>query len=300
MFDVCVIGHVTWDHISIPGYSTTRSPGGVAYYTAIALRNLGLETAVITRMARSDTVPLLHELKSVGAVVFCSSSKTTTVFENSYSDNTLDIRDQKLRSVASGFRRRDLNSVSANIFHIGPLTHGDMSSAFLGDVAARGGKVSLDVQGLLRLARDDRIILTDWKQKRKGLGYVDILKADQKEAQILSDRHDPEEAARVLSSFGPPEVIITLGSRGSIIVCDGRTYRIPAFPPRRVVDATGCGDTYVAGYLAQRLISDDIGRAGRFAAALATLKLESSGPFQGSHGEVEALLGKPSHVRGGA
>ncbi len=41
-----------------------------------------------------------------------------------------------------------------------------------------------------------------------------------------------------------PEVIITLGSEGSLVYVDDTFYEIPAYPPHEVVDATGCGDTY--------------------------------------------------------
>lgn len=290
MFDVCVIGHITKDIVSRKGHSIKEMPGGVAYYSAMALRSLGLQTAVITKVAKADSVALLKDLKSSGVVVFDSESRMSTVFENIYSDDCLDIRDQKVRSIASEFQTRDLINVRAAVFHVGPLTYSDISTAFLKDVAARGGKVSLDVQGLLRRIESGQVTLTDWLHKRAGLARVDIMKADEREAQILSGEHDCERAARILSSFGPSEVIVTLGSRGSLIVSNGRTYKIPAFPARRVVDTTGCGDTYVAGYIAHRLISDDIRRAGLFAAALATLKLERFGPFQGSREEVDSLV----------
>jgi len=57
-------------------------------------------------------------------------------------------------------------------------------------------------------------------------------------------------------------------------------------------DPTGCGDTYMAGYLYQRLKGTDPERAGRFAAAMAALKLEGAGPFSGSEAEVHALLSR--------
>jgi sugar/nucleoside kinase (ribokinase family) len=56
------------------------------------------------------------------------------------------------------------------------------------------------------------------------------------------------------------------------------------------VDATGCGDTYMAGYLYQRVRGAAIREAGEFAAAMATLKIEASGPFTGTRAEVLALL----------
>ncbi len=83
---------------------------------------------------------------------------------------------------------------------------------------------------------------------------------------------------------------MTCGGNGSLILAGGRLHDIPAYPPRVVADPTGCGDTYSAGYIYHRLQSDDIGAAGRFAAALAALKLERHGPFTGDAQEVQARL----------
>ena len=52
------------------------------------------------------------------------------------------------------------------------------------------------------------------------------------------------------------------------------------------VDATGCGDTYTIGYLYQRVSGAGIEEAGRFAAAMSTLKIKKSGPFNGSKEDV--------------
>lgn len=61
---------------------------------------------------------------------------------------------------------------------------------------------------------------------------------------------------------------------------------IPAYKPGQVVDATGCGDTYTIGYLYQRVSGASIEEAGRFAAAMSTLKIEKSGPFCGNKEDV--------------
>ena len=73
---------------------------------------------------------------------------------------------------------------------------------------------------------------------------------------------------------------------GSVIF-DGTTYhRIPAYIPQEVVNATGAGDTYMTGYLYQRAKGADIEEAGRFAAAMTTLKIEGMGPFDGTKDDV--------------
>jgi sugar/nucleoside kinase (ribokinase family) len=67
-------------------------------------------------------------------------------------------------------------------------------------------------------------------------------------------------------------------------------YDIPAYAPREVVDATGCGDTYMTGYLYRRALGDSYEQAGKFAAAMSTLKLEKTGPFSRTEAEVLEII----------
>lgn len=290
MLDVCVIGHVTRDVIAIKGRPPKMLPGGTAYYTGITFSSLGHVTGVVTRVAAEDEEALLAGLKAAGVRIFCRSSVVSTIYENTYPDSNLDIRRQKVGAVADPFSDRDVAGVEAAAYHVGTSTSGDLPTGLLRKLSATGALLSLDVQGLLRKVEGREVRLEDWPAKRTDFSSVDILKADGEEACILTDEDSPERAAERLADFGPKEVIITLGSKGSMVLCDGQLHRIPAFPPKRVVDATGCGDTYVAGYISRRLKGEEVGRAGRFAAALATLKLERFGPFTGGEAEVEARM----------
>ena len=98
----------------------------------------------------------------------------------------------------------------------------------------------------------------DWEEKEKGLTHVDILKTDETEARTLSGENNIERVAEKLSTYGIDEVIITRGTHGSLIYSKGEFYDIPAFPARKILDATGCGDTYIAAYIYKRLQSSDI------------------------------------------
>ena len=171
-----------------------------------------------------------------------------------------------------------------------------MSVGFLKAVSRRRGRVFLDVQGFLRRVDHGQVHLVDWRDKREGLVHVDVLKANLPEARILSGEDDPEGAARAIADLGPAEVVVTLGGEGSLLLASGRVYRVPAFRPRAMADPTGCGDSYSAGYIFCRLQSDDIEAAGRFGAALATLKLQCHGPFVGDAREVRALLAQAESV----
>jgi sugar/nucleoside kinase (ribokinase family) len=290
MFDFCAVGYVTRDVIRIAGRPARRQPGGAAYYAAMAAAHLGLETAVVTRVAAADEGPLLSGLRDAGVTVFCRPSRHTSEFENIYPSPDPDVRLQKVGAVPDPFARRDLAGVEARAFLLDPRTRRDGFAAFLRAVARSRGLVAVDAQGFTRLFTGPRARPGQLAREIKGFRLVDILKAGEDEAAVLTGATDPAEGAWRLGGLGPREAIVTLGSRGSLVSAQGRTYRIPAFKPAELVDTTGCGDTYLAGYLIRRLEGGDPEDCGRFGAALATLKIEGYGPFTGSARDVEALL----------
>jgi sugar/nucleoside kinase (ribokinase family) len=153
------------------------------------------------------------------------------------------------------------------------------------------GKVSIDAQGYLREVRGQNVSAIDWPEKKEALRYVHTLKVNESEMAVLTGESDVHKSAKILADWGVKEVVITLGSMGSVIYHEQTFYTIPAYvPTTAVVDATGCGDTYMAGYLYQRIKGASIQEAGEFAAAMATLKIEGSGPFTGTREDVLALL----------
>lgn len=290
LYSVCLIGHVTKDVLRSEGRDDKLMLGGVVYYAGHVFERLGLDTAIITKAAKEDLDKVSEQLRGKSVTVYCRDSEKTTVFENTYLGTDLHIRRQKVLSIANVFDVHDLGQIKAKTFHLGPLTQAEMSPDFLQAVSKRCKRVFLDVQGFVRKVERQRVRLVDWPDKRDGLAYVHVLKANLEEALILSGEEDLERAARKISDFGPQEVVITLGSKGSLILNDERLHRIPPVSLKTLVDPTGVGDTYGAGYIFYRLRSEDIEASGRFATALASRKLEHYGPYAGHANEVRAFL----------
>lgn len=286
-FDICFVGPITKDIVSTPK-ATREMPGGVVYYAAIPAAKLGLKVCAVTKLKREDA-RLLEDFKETGVEVFWKESRETTIFENIYPAENPDLRIQKIGAVAPPFELHELPELTATFYCLGPLLRDDISLEIM-KALSKQGKIALDPQGFLREGRDGKIVATDWQEKREGLRLVEILKLDKEEAEILTGLQDPRKAAAKLASWGCSEVIITFGSKGSLIFAQEKYFDIPAFPPRKAIDATGCGDTYMAGYLCKRLESEDFNLIGRFAAAAASLKLEGFGPLQVGQEAVEEFL----------
>lgn len=227
-------------------------------------------------------------LRGQGIEVNVAESEHTVYFENIYAENQ-DERTQNVLQTADPFNAEQLQNINAQIFHLGPLLADDIPVELIKALAARG-RVSLDVQGYLRKVVNHKVYPTDWPEKKEALQYVNIVKADEAELQALTGLKDPHKGAKLLADCGVQEVVITNGSHGSFIYSGGVFYTIRAFMPKIVVDATGCGDTYMAGYLYRRIKGSGIQQSGEFAAAMASLKMESPGPFTGTEKDVMMVL----------
>jgi sugar/nucleoside kinase (ribokinase family) len=263
--------------------------GGTAYYFSYALQNLGLNYKLITSLAQSE-MRVVDELKSKGIQVEAFTSEHSVYFENSYAQNQ-DYRTQRVLQKADPFTITQLEGTEAAFFHLGPLLADDLSLDVIKYLAGKG-KLSLDVQGFLRDVKNQEVYAIDWPEKKEALKHITILKANEYELEVLTHCTNIQEGILQLASWGVTEVVITLGSMGSVIYADGLFHTIPACLPTIIADATGCGDTYMAGYLYQRAIGASIDYAGKFAAAMASLKIEKSGPFTGTYDEVLQVLSK--------
>ena len=286
MFDLCTIGHITLDKVQ-----TTQSvkfmPGGTAFYFTKALKKFDIKYLLVTAVAKSEQY-IIDELINEGLEVMRLDSEHTVYFENIYPEN-MDHREQNVLNTADPFTVDLMPPVRAKIFHLGPLLSTDISTALIRTLADRG-MVSLDVQGLLRYLKDKKVFYKDWDNKEAILECITILKANEFEMEIITGTKDIEKGARYLAGFGVKEVVVTNGSKGSLVLADDHFYKIPALKPAMPIDTTGCGDTYMAGYLYKKLKGANVAECGLYGAAMATLKIQSFGPFSGDSEDVEAIL----------
>lgn len=294
MNDICCIGHITLDKIITPK-QTIYMPGGTSYYFSHGISHLNdwKNYKLVTSLAPSE-YSSVDELTGKGLNVEIIPSKKTVYFENSYGINQNN-RTQRVLAKADPFTVEKIQHIEAKIFHLGSLLSDDFSLDVI-KYLSKKGILSVDAQGYLREVRGENVYPIDWCEKKEALKYVHILKVNEHEAKVLTGLDDYQAAARQLAEWGVKEVLLTLGSEGSIIYAENSFYYIPAYPPKEVVDATGCGDTYMLGYLYMRNKGVSYEETGCFAAALSTVKLEKSGPFSGTEEDAWKII-KDSNLK---
>ncbi|MFL9483679.1 PfkB family carbohydrate kinase [Chitinophagaceae bacterium LWZ2-11] len=293
MHNLCCIGHITLDKIVTPT-STLHLPGGTAFYFANAVQKLTVSFLLVTALADRD-IHIAEGLRKKGTEINIIPTPATTFFENIYTKQA-NYRKQRVLQTSEPFSEEHIKSVKAKIFHLGPLLAQDIPVSLIKELSSRG-LVSLDVQGYLRRLSGTDVIPQNWAQAAEALPYIDILKVSETELEVLTNTNNISRGAEILLQQGAKEVVVTLGDKGSIIYRTNEQYVISAYQPKKIEDATGCGDTYMAGYLYKKSKGADCSEAGHFASAMATLKIEMSGAFNGTEEDVLRKI-QTSDVRG--
>lgn len=118
------------------------------------------------------------------------------------------------------------------------------------DALHRAIEVAHGADGLVALSVSDRLCVerhrTEFLELLKG--DVDVLFANEEEARSLTGAPSTDAALRALHDTGVLSAV-TLGAAGSVVVLPEGPLSVPAVPVDSVVDTTGAGDLYAAGFL---------------------------------------------------
>ena len=285
--DLCCIGYITQDKVVTP-HNTVYMPGGTAFYFAKAMEHLDAKSFLLVTAVSQQDMHIVDTLRQEGIAVTSVPTAHSVCFENIYSGNQNE-RTQRVTAQADPFRIKDLENIEAKTIHLGSLLADDFSLDLIRHLSGKA-QLSVDVQGFLRKVDNEQVFPVDWPEKKTALQHIHILKANEAEMEVLTGCTDPHKAASTIAGWGVKEVLLTLGDKGSLIYADGQYFEIPAYPTPSVVDATGCGDTYMVGYLYQRNKGASYTEAGCFAAAMCTIKLQSHGPFSGSEQAIKNII----------
>jgi sugar/nucleoside kinase (ribokinase family) len=136
----------------------------------------------------------------------------------------------------------------------------------------KASQIAHDAGRLVALSLSDAFCVDRYRAEFIDLirtGRVDILFANESELHSLYETSDFNAALAQLSAEGIL-AIVTRSEKGSLVVTRDETLAVRAAPIDRVVDTTGAGDLFAAGFLAgltkgQPLV--DCARLGAMAAA---------------------------------
>ncbi len=222
------------------------SPGGAPAFVDIALTGLPGERRVITRYAAEDA-PLFEAVAGrPGVSVTVLPSLTTSAFGLRYSG---DRRVITVDAIGDAWTAEEIAgaAIRTTWVHVAALLRTDFPVATIQELAARH-LVAYDGQGLVRASQLGRLAV-DRCFDPELLAWVEILKLDDVEADVVAPGGFGVGAA---ARLGVPEILVTQGSGGCDLYCEGAVTHIPAARTVAGVTSTGAGDVFCVAYVAGR------------------------------------------------
>lgn len=282
--DILMIGHFAKDRNIVDGRGETTSGGGV-YFGGMALRQLGVHVAVVTRL-HPDDFWRLEEMEQAGVQLYVTAAPETSGIANYYNSADMERRVCEPLGFAGPFSLEEIPPLNAGMYMVASIIAGEVDLPLLKELARRG-PVAIDIQGFVRVREGCDLVFRPWSEMAEGLSHVTYLKTDRAEAELLTGQDDLREAARRLAEYGPREIVITESS-GVTVYAGGGFYHAP-FTPAVLKGRTGRGDTCFSTYLGRRL-TGSAEEATRLAGAVTTLKQEQPGPWRGALADAERVM----------
>lgn len=282
-YDIVFIGHLAMATIVPFEGPSFAEWGGPAFFGPLAASCLTRKIASVTRIAENEA-ELLSPLKTAGIDLFVQDRAIAQI-RVVHPNTSVDERQIFLIKRGGCFTIDDMPPIDPCLIHLGGLSDREFPMEFMLKLKAKGFRLSVDMQSFLwHVDSQSRLIhLGDIAEKQEILHMVDFVKLDVMEAKALTGSDVIHEQAEMLEDWGSSETVIT-SSEGVLGHSKGRST-FAKFTNRSTKGRTGRGDTFSGAYLARRL-DHGVENSLRFAAALTSIKMESTGPFRGSLDEV--------------
>ncbi len=252
--DIPVVGDIgkkVFDIDSTHVDSISMTPGGDAVNESVTCSSLGLNTAIVSYVGSDNGGQVIIEaLKAKGV-----DTSGIEIFEGETSQTAIPLIDRsgerhflfncgcsplftglnvdleqyyqtKVMSIASFYVAKRFDKEGAPVILKGAKEHGVITVA---DTCS-------DVMGL------------GIENVREALPYIDYFMPSLDEAEALSGKTEYRDIAGVFMDMGAKNVVLKLGSKGSYIRSADEEVLTPAFLDTKVIDTTGCGDNFVAGF----------------------------------------------------
>jgi len=251
------------------GDGTVRAPGGSAGNTTFALARMGLACTFLGKLG-GDANGRYYREEFAGSGGDCSrfridrNAPTAACISLVTPDSERTLRTDLGAAMTFGPDDVELSDfLGCRHAHIEGylLFNRDLLTVVLETVCEVGCSISLDLGSfeVVEAAGDYLAGMLD--------SHVDIVFANEEEAAAFSGTSDPGAGLEALAKHCGT-VAVKLGKEGALLKNAAGTMHVPAVPVDRVLDTTGAGDFWAAGFLYGFLHGFELGECGRLGAIL--------------------------------
>src|SRR5262245_38401663 len=234
---VAVIGNLVKDVV----HGAPPRPGGAVFYQARAFHRVAPATDVhlVTRCAAADRELLVPPLEEFGLPLTWRPGRETQAFSFHYEGER---RVMEVDALGDPWTPDDIEGWvalaigDAPWIMVGALTRADFPPETLSVLRAHGRQLLVDGQGFVRRGTLGSLV-RDAHVSPEAFASVRGLKLSDSEARVLVGSTEPDDLRRLCV----PEVLVTRGSEGTLVVTAERAELVPATPVDGPVDPTGAG-----------------------------------------------------------
>ena len=271
-----LIGPACEDLIII-GDKESSKVGGASFFQSFVYEEFYNDYLAILNASNVDLMDEFPDKSKVKIIL----KDDTHHFINEYPDkDNLDIRKQSTNFANVPILSDELKNIleeceidndDIDAFVLTPLNSNDFPIETLEFLKTFDVPIYVSLQGFLRFMDEDNSMILKLSDNLDHVFDIsDTIFMDESEFDIIKSE-----------KFADSNLVITNGSKGSrIIEVGGTTIKINAVKCDNIVDATGCGDTYMAAYISAILNNKTLIESGDFASMIASKKLENYGPYK--------------------
>ena len=265
--NIAVVGEIyvdhiftDFDHVPLPGEEVfaaryRREAGGGTVNTACALARLGHHCSIFGVFGKDEEAWLRLRLGSFGVHSEHAASSELpsgiTVSMSTTSDRSFLSYAGANQNLAGyvDLPETILRLSKAEHIHFAMPLEKELAGRLLPALRSAGCTLSID-PGWRK----------DWLMSPTSvdiLRMVDLFLPNESEAQLLTRRSETEDVLRAFVTMGLDHTVIKLGPRGAITLQDNCFYAVKP-PGITVVDTTGAGDAFDAGFIDAWLMGTSI------------------------------------------
>ena len=267
-------------------------PGGCAINTSIGLSKLGIKTRIIGKVGKDifgdflikvlkkydvDTSGIAYSQKRGTSFSFAMINKEgeRSFLHYTGADEDLHLKDINLELI------KDSRILHIAGFNLMPGFDGQPVANVLKQAKEYGITTSLDTAWNPRVKNWREII-------EPSLPYLDIALPSIEEARMFTGKEKVEEIANFLLNYGVKIVGLKMGGEGCYLKTKKEEFRIPSYQIK-VIDTSGAGDAFAAGFLTGIIKGWNLQKVGEFANAVGALCVQAIGCTTGVKNMDETL-----------
>lgn len=279
---------------SQPVEKTGLSFGGDALNEAVVLSRLGKEVQLLSKVGKDEA-----GARVVDYAESCGLATEGIIREEGLTTGiNIVLLDEKgerhfLTNPTGSLRKLSVEDILPHVDSMGEIV--SFASIFVSPL--------LDIPAMEQLFRrikskPERILVADMTKAKKGerledikclLPYIDYILPNEDEIALLTGIRDSRKNAELLVEAGVGCAVVKCGAKGCIIATKEVVLEVPACPIKELVDTTGAGDCFAAGFLWGLSEGYSLEECGRMACAVASCSVEQVGATEGVVSLAECL-----------